>query len=520
MQTYSTKELSFGNFIRFVFRETQNRLLLLITVVGTIAQFVVFKYFYPFPDFSTDSYSYIHAASQHLTINIWPIGYSRFLALFHQFTHSAFALIAFQYFFLVLSEVYFFFSMHYFYRFKRSIRNILFIFLFFNPLPVYLSNYIGSDTIFLTLSLLWFTELLWIINKPGIVHVFAQAILIFFCFAVRNNAYYYPIIASLAFILTRQKLRFKLAGIVSTVILILPFVIYTRNEAFKLTGTRQFSLFTGWQLANNALYIYEKIDVDSNIFKSEACRELERMNIRFFKHSDSWGRHRNELSANEGNFFIQYINSPLKAFKRVHYPADLSERSHIATWGKASAVFEEYGTTVIKHHPFAFARYYMLLNAKNYFLPPLEKLAIYNRAMDSMEIEAQDWFDYKTPNLEVVSVDLQQKIFFIYPTLFLLINLYFLACLAWFITRKIYREPSLVINSTIILASALLFINFGFSVFATINVFRYQVFPMVICTGYLLLLAERIYAKESSKERTITTKVNPGLMHKPFKFLR
>ena len=36
-------------------------------------------------------------------------------------------------------------------------------------------------------------------------------------------------------------------------------VAYTSNKMLEVTGKRQFSAFGGWQLANNALYMYEHI---------------------------------------------------------------------------------------------------------------------------------------------------------------------------------------------------------------------------------------------------------------------
>jgi len=116
---------------------------------------------------------------------------------------------------------------------------------FVNPLSLYLSNTINSDALFGALSILWVTQLLWIIHKPRVYQLFVQAILLFLCFTIRNNAYYYPLIAIIAFLLTKQNWKWKLAGMVLPFLFIIPFVIHTQNEAYKITGTRQFSLFTG-----------------------------------------------------------------------------------------------------------------------------------------------------------------------------------------------------------------------------------------------------------------------------------
>src|SRR5882757_2231359 len=105
-----------ASFIDFIIKNPRNRTFLLIALGGTVLQFIIFKILYPFPDFFSDSYSYIYAAQANLDVSIWPIGYSKFLAAFHMLTHSDTALIAFQYFFYELSALYFFFSLLYFYK--------------------------------------------------------------------------------------------------------------------------------------------------------------------------------------------------------------------------------------------------------------------------------------------------------------------------------------------------------------------------------------------------------------------
>src|SRR5579871_4749222 len=94
----SIKENSEPNFIHFFIRNTTNRRLLIIAITASILQFILFKLFYPFVDFFSDSYSYIFAASANLGVNIWPIGYSKFLMAVHWVTHSDTVLVCSQYF--------------------------------------------------------------------------------------------------------------------------------------------------------------------------------------------------------------------------------------------------------------------------------------------------------------------------------------------------------------------------------------------------------------------------------------
>src|SRR6202040_3633662 len=100
----------------------------------------IFKFFYPFPDFFSDSYSYLFAAYAHLDISIWPIGYSKFLEAFHFLTNSHVILVAFQYFLIEVAAGYFFFTVLYLFHPRNTNRRILFLALFINPLFLYLSN--------------------------------------------------------------------------------------------------------------------------------------------------------------------------------------------------------------------------------------------------------------------------------------------------------------------------------------------------------------------------------------------
>lgn len=249
-----------------------NRLYLVVAVVAAIIQIILFKLCYPYADFFSDSYSYIYAAATGTDVNIWPVGYSKFLWFFRQETTSDTALVAFQYLFLQAVTLYFFFTLLYFYAPSRPTANIIFGCLFFNPLMLYLSNYISSDALFLALSLLWVTQLCWMIHAPRIRQVFVQAFLIIALFTLRYNAMFYPLISALVFLLSRRPLVWKLTGIALPLVFIFLFVQHTRKVADVMTGTPQFSIFGGWQLANNALYMYPHITVTGQ--PPAACRDF------------------------------------------------------------------------------------------------------------------------------------------------------------------------------------------------------------------------------------------------------
>lgn len=496
-------------FIDFIIKTSSNRRYLLIAMAGTIVEFIIFKLLYPFADFFGDSYSYIYAAQANLDINIWPIGYSKFLRLFHFITHSDTALVAFQYFFLELTCFYFFFTVLYFYNPSKTSQVILFVFLFFNPLFLYISNYVNSDPLFAAISMWWFTELIWIIQKPKAYQIVVQAVLLFLCFTVRNNAYYYPLVTVLAFALSQQRAWKIILGVSLGIALIIPFILFTREAAYKLTGARQFSLFTGWQLANNALYMYGHIQVDNSKLSTLEARELDTLAKHFYSQVNL-SEFDTYLNIYGANFFIRQPEAPLKRYMRHHYRPH-SEQELIADWGKSSVAFESFGKYLISHYPFAFARHFMLRNTKNYFIPPLEKLEVYNLGQDEVDPLAAQWFDYKTTKVSAISKEFQNSILYIFPVAFALLNFYCIGGIVLlFVQKKIPSlEPPLAKN--MLLSGFFLILNMLFCITTTIIVLRYEFFPMIICLALSLAILDKLNKREAldhNDSRNTSKKIN------------
>lgn len=483
-------------FLQFIWQEKRNRRFLWIALAGTIVQFIIFKILYPFADFFSDSYSYIFAAKVNLDVSIWPIGYSKFLRWFHFITYSDTSLISFQYFFLELSCLYFFFTILHFYNPVKINQIILFVFLFFNPLFLYISNYVNSDPVFIALSLLWFSELLWILHRPNVNHIIIQALLLFAAFTVRNNAYIYPFITAVAFALSRLRLWVKVSGAMLGILLIIPFIIHTRNAAYKMTGTKMFSFFTGWQLANNALYIWEYADSSKTL--SVNSKELEKSATQFYSMVPKNFRS-DYLFPNPGNFFIQHPASPLKLYLNKHYRST-DDSSNVVAWGQASALFEEYGKYIITNNKKAYLYEFMAPNIRNYFVPHLEKLSAYNLGQDKVDPLIQEWFHYSSDKLSAVSFKSQGVILYIFPYLFLMLNTYWLMSIVIFCSREKYKATSLFYNKYILLIASFFIANLLFSAFATIIVLRYQVFALIICTASCLLMTEWLEKKQANKK--------------------
>jgi hypothetical protein len=285
--------------------------------------------------------------------------------------------------------------------------------------------------------------------------------------------------------LSKHSKAVKFAGLFLPALLIIPFIIYTQNKTKAITGTREFSVFGGWQLANNAMYMYDHIEVDNKKIPDDT-KELDLLVKKYFKTVKPTDQDFAELP---GTYFIKVPSAPLKEYMYSHYTFD-DPVSQFRAWGRVSPIYNKYGSYLIKKYPISFAKYYLWLNVKNYFLPHLEKFGSYNVGEDSVSFQAYYWFHYKTPAVNSISKIFQGKLFISYLPVFSLLNIYFacyFSCLLF--SGRLKRLDSYFMKSLILIAFYLA-INFSFSIFATPIVLRYQVIPLTLLFTFSLLLLE------------------------------
>jgi hypothetical protein len=417
-----------------------------------------------------------------MPVNLWPVGYSIFIHLIHQISSSHYFLVSCQCMLLEIALLYFFYSVLYLLKINRTSTIWLFIFLFLNPIFPYLANCILSDTLFFAVSITLFTQYLWMYHTPSTFNIFIQGLLIALAFTIRYAAIYYPIVSIVAILLSGYKPVLKLIGVIFPWVMIIPFIFYTKQKTKEITGTSEFSVFGGWQIANNALYMYGNIHVDTTDLP-DGTKELDKAAKKYFaeKHPTE-----EDFLFVPGTFFIKVPDAILKPYMRSHVD---TATSLFQAWGKVSPVYKKYGTYLIKTHPLAFIRYYMWLNTRNYFNPYLEKFGNYNLGSDHVWKPAEIWFEMKDNVVrKIPDTKYQTMIFSIYPYFFLILNVYYLFCFFYLLFTgryKIYRS-----NASIIMATAFLIINFGFSVFATPVVLRHEIIPMIVLFVFCLYMSE------------------------------
>ena len=311
---------------------------------------------------------------------------------------------------------------------------------------------------------------------------------------------YYPLIAAVVFLLSSLPVWSKVLGIVLGPLLIIPFIIFSSHAAKTMTGTAQFPpILGGWQWGNNALYMREYIHPDTTHFPSPETAELDQIARDFYRNTPPQDR---ALSSYVANFFIRQPNAPLKQYMGRHYQPKTQEEN-IADWGKVAPIFGQYGLYLIKQYPWAYFRYYMLVNSVNYILPPLEKLEVYNLGQDEIWPIAQYWFHYPSPKVICISKTLQGTLLYVFTIIFMILNIYGLITFCLFVRRSGFRKSERYFKYTILIVWLFLLLNAAFSIFANIIVIRYEVFPMIVFLVFTMLLMDWLEAARQGRKLMI-----------------
>jgi hypothetical protein len=487
--------------LNYLWKNRRNRIWWITGLIVFAVQFVFFKWRYPYANYLPDSYSYLEAAANNVDVNMWPVAYSKFLRLVSVFTHSDKIVIGVQYLSLQISSLVFTFSLLYFLKPGKKVKVILLTFLILSPLPLFIANYISADALFISLSLFWLTTLVWLIYDPRLWMILVHAFLILACFTLRYNAIYYPVISLLVFIVSRKTWKFKIAGLTLSALLLLSSYLFTSSKMKEVTGKWQFSAFGGWQLANNALYMYEHIPASKRGPIPVRFLKLETM-VR--EHMDTLRKVKLTSEDSLSNFFYLWNSKgPLIQYLLRDYKKD-SITPYFNRWASEGPLYAEYALYLIKRFPRQYAENWLFPNAVKYAVPPTEFLGTYNMGSDSVAKLAKDWFNYKSRKV-VKEHNKKGSIAAVewYPIFSAVVNIIFvLGLIAMILLNAVhwkeYGLPQL-------LALTLLFwlLNCSFSIFASPIVLRYQFFPLLVFFVMGTIFMERII--KMAMEKPVST---------------
>lgn len=476
-----------SSFLFFVFKNPASRLYLWGIVTAAAVAWLFLKWTIPYATMTFDSYYYVRAAALNLPVNIWPIGYSRFIRLAGLVSHNPGFLLLLQYLLQVLVYSFFFFSLRFFFRLPTWTSVALGLFLFLNPLLIYTCNLVLPDSLFTTLSLLWLTQLLWIVFRPAWYMVVTHALLLLVVFTIRYNALYYPVVAIFAFLLCRQTLRFKATGIVLLCLLPALFIVYTSRQMKATTGVREFTLFSGWKLANNALYMYKHIAQQDNSPVPAAFRQQHQVIKNYFAtHTDTV-----EVLIPDGTYGSYYMfneESPLKKIMYHQYGPD----NYLVSFKKMAAIaplYKAYGYYLIKKYPLPFLQHFIWPNTQLYFAP-LAEVYSFNASfyLDNEQLGpiANNWFNKQLPIVRISKKNDSETPLSRFPSISFFLHIFFIGCCLLFFTFKGYHQLNNLQTYGLLLILFFWLCDFLFSIFSSVVVLRYQLLVMI--TEFSLIL--------------------------------
>jgi hypothetical protein len=491
-------------FFPWLIKNRETRILLIISGLIVIVVYAWFKLIYPLPNFFPDSYEYIFAAIKKKSIGIRPIGYTKFLQWLPFITRSHFWLISTQFILIQGSLLYLLFSIRYLLQPGKVVFIILLFGCILNPLLYHVSNFVSSDPLFTTLSLIWFTELLWIIARPTKSLLISHAIILFLAFTMRYNALYYPII-SIGIILYSQAPRWLKGVSMALIAFSLGcFVLYTKQQFKKQTSIAQFSPFSGWQQAANALSVYTNaITLYSLERVPEQFKPLHKI---VNEYMDLLHRTPHNPAIESVTYYMWDLESPLWRYMYQQTNKDTVSTNFIR-WAKMAPLYNSYGNYLIKQHVNLYLKHHIVSDTKQYFNPYVEYLGEYVIGDKKIFPAGALWFKIPINSFET-RTDFKISITKYMATLHGVFSLLFILAASLFIGKAgLKNTPP---SSRKILACALLVLlcNGGFSIVAAPIVLRYQTFPFILTSVFSVLLAEyliRTYLLHKLK-KTITNK--------------
>ena len=471
----NTKSLSFK---KWLWNKKENRVLLLLSLSAICIQFIWFKIIYPYPHFIPDSHDYLIAAFNNYTINTWPIGYSKFLRLFSSFTSSHLLLVAFQYVFLQVTILYWLFSIGYLLELGKWVIRLLIGGSLLNPLLLYISNLISADALFAALSLIWITQLLWLLYSPSIRLLLSHASVLLITFIVSYHALYYPLISICLIGYSQMHVKDKMIGISTILVLLGAFIGRTQFQYYKATDTVQFSALGGWQLASNALYAYSNEEIPN--VPSRIPAQFRQLHSLVNRHIDSLRQVPVRPDGELGDYYLSNEHSPLRKYIPSRLKNDSSIEGPFKCLASMSPLYASYGCYLIQQHPCAFIKHYVMPNLFNYYAPNIEYLSTYNMGRDTIDQMAIIWFGLKTNEIYTYHRNKQIIITKFFPIILATMNLAFTFCFICFVLSGGFIKSN--IYSKRVLCWLLMFwiSNMIFSLLASPIVLRNQLLTMVI----------------------------------------
>jgi hypothetical protein len=284
-----------------------------------------------------------------------------------------------------------------------------------------------------------------------------------------------------------------LLGLGISIVLIGLFVVFTGSKYKALSGHWQFTPFSGWQMANNAMYAYRYID---SVDRVPVPKRFEQIDKTVCHYLDTTRDYENfpVIMREASTVYMWDPHSPLQIFMQNQFKKD-STVGALKKWATMAPLYSEYGKFLVRQYPEEFFNHYLFPNLVRYYVPPVEFLEQYNTGVDSVQLIAKAWFGYKTNKVSSYFKSFSVQSLNWLPIMVGMMHVVFVLSFLSFIWFKSYQQYPVLFKGLLI-AACLWVVNFGFSIFASPIALRFQLFPILVCLSFDFLLIEYLL-KES-----------------------
>lgn len=466
--------------------------------VSTIT-FIILRHFFHTANLYHDSLAYLQNAQLNSSVSFRPIAYSKIISFFKAISDSDISIILAQFYANYFANIFLFLTTLYFFPVRKIGQWLLFILLFLNPLYFSCSNYILSDAFFCSLIVIWFCLLLWSIVLPKWYFFALQIAVLVPAFYLRYHGIIFPIISLVCIVWFSNVSLIKKAVVAFINIACFVFIIIiTTNNNKRTVGINAFSAFSGWQIANNAMFIVENNPscIDGILESDKDSDLIEAAN--FIKHYYDTSLQPLKETVPSG-IFIWDTKSPLRSYHKFyvisHHLTDAQGEQVLGP------VFKKFGTSVIKRNPYRYLKNFILPNFKLYLKSRMEALAMYNLDADKIPAIAAGYYKYENTTVPALPRHRFKLLTSPFRYVFFLSNALFIAISIAYFKILGYEKESLF-TKIILTFSTIFFINLIFVTVLVPSAFRYQIFIQTLLFPYLIAVTEQILLKKFTKNAT------------------
>jgi hypothetical protein len=347
-------------FLKFLM-EKEQRIDWAIIAGLFVAILIFLKLYYPYPQTETDSGNYILSAATGKINGYRPYGYSGFMAFFHGFSSDIKFVTTWQWFFSFFSVAFFLFTVKFiFSSLPRVAFYILTLLCILNPSVIFMDSYLMSDSLFVSLTLLFLITVCWIIYNGSWTALAANVILLWWCMDTRYIGLFYPIFSAGAIVWALWQ-RFKWPALAAGLLPLIMLYAYRSSGTEKMKdefGVETFSSFGGWQKANNGVAVLPYVKVDPNEITDPQIKAIHQL-VRQFP--DSVFSTKDIMATS----FMWTRNYPGKQCLTQYIQQ--TGTPYMRAWAYMGTQMDIYGDFLQSHYRAEFFKHYIIPNFKNIF---------------------------------------------------------------------------------------------------------------------------------------------------------